>query len=151
MPLVRIDLRRGKPAAYRRAVAAAVHQALVSEVGIPDDDRFQIVAEHDADGLIYDPHYMGVERTDDIVFVHITFRRGRSPEVRQALHRRIAENLARDPGVRAEDVLIVLVENDPVDWSVGNGEAQLLRFLPPQLPTGPIADSAMKSPIASPR
>jgi phenylpyruvate tautomerase PptA (4-oxalocrotonate tautomerase family) len=138
MPLVRIDLRRGKSASYRRALAAGVHQALVDIVGIPLDDCFQTITEHDADGLIYDPHYLGVERTDDVVFVQITFRRGRTPETRQALYRRIVENLARDPGVRPEDVLIMLVENDPVDWSVGNGEAQLLRVLPAQLPTGPI-------------
>jgi phenylpyruvate tautomerase PptA (4-oxalocrotonate tautomerase family) len=138
MPLVRIDLRRGKSAAYRRALAAGIHQALVDIVGIPQDDRFQTITEHDADGLIYDPDYLGIERTDDVVFVQITFRRGRTPEMRKELYARIVENLARDPGVRPEDVLIMLVENDPVDWSVGNGEAQLLRVLPAQLPTGPI-------------
>jgi 4-oxalocrotonate tautomerase len=39
MPLVRIDLRRGKQAVYR---AALVHEALVS-VGVPKDDRFQVI------------------------------------------------------------------------------------------------------------
>jgi phenylpyruvate tautomerase PptA (4-oxalocrotonate tautomerase family) len=138
MPLVRIDLRRGKPDAYRQALSAGVHQALVDVVGIPPDDRFHVVTEHDADGLLYDPQYLGVERSDDVVFVQITLRRGRAPETRQALYRRVVEHLARDPGVRPQDVLIALVENDPVDWSAGNGEAQLLAILPPQLPVGPI-------------
>jgi hypothetical protein len=47
MPLVRIDLRKGKNATYREAVSRIVHEALVS-VGVPKDDRFQVIAEHDA-------------------------------------------------------------------------------------------------------
>jgi phenylpyruvate tautomerase PptA (4-oxalocrotonate tautomerase family) len=122
---VRISLRAGKSPAYRRALADGVHQALVDAIGIPADDRFQVVAEQEE--LIYDRHYLGVERGDDAVFVHITLRRGRPAEKKQALYRRIVELLARDPGVRPADVLITLVENDSADWSVGNGEAQLLR------------------------
>jgi hypothetical protein len=40
MPLVRIDLRKGKPDTYREAISRIVHEALVS-VGVPKDDRFQ--------------------------------------------------------------------------------------------------------------
>lgn len=128
---------RGKPRAYRAAVAAGVQQALVDVVGIPADDRFQVIGEHEPDNFVYDPHYLGIERTDDVVFIQIALRRGRSPDIRQRLYAEIVANLARDPGLRPEDVLITLVENDPVDWSVGNGKAQLLEFLPPQLPVGP--------------
>ena len=41
MPLVRIDLRKGKDAAYRQAVGRAVYEALIS-VGVPQNDRFQV-------------------------------------------------------------------------------------------------------------
>lgn len=130
---------RGKPRAYRAAVAAGVQLALVDVVGIPGDDRFQVIGEHDPDNFVYDPHYLGIARTDDVVFIQIALRRGRSPDIRQRLYAQIVANLARDPGLRPEDVLITLVENDPVDWSVGNGQAQLLEFLPPQLPVGPVS------------
>lgn len=40
MPLVRIDLRKGKQDAYRAAVSRIVHEALVS-VGVPKDDRLR--------------------------------------------------------------------------------------------------------------
>ncbi len=43
MPLVRIDLRKGKQAAYREAISRIVHEALVS-VGVPKDDRFQVIS-----------------------------------------------------------------------------------------------------------
>jgi phenylpyruvate tautomerase PptA (4-oxalocrotonate tautomerase family) len=139
MPLVRIDLMRGKPRAYLAALASGVHQALVDAVGIPADDRFQVINEHEPANFFYDAHYLGIDRTDDVVFIQIALRRGRTPEVRLRLYEMIVANLTRDPGLRPEDVLITLVENDPVDWSVGNGKAQLLEFLPPQLPVGTAA------------
>jgi 4-oxalocrotonate tautomerase len=126
MPLVRISLRRGKPAAYRRAIADGVHWALVDAIGIPADDRFQVISEHDADGLIYDPNYLGIARRGDVVFVQIALRRGRTDDMKRALYRGIAANLGDDPGLRAQDVLITLVENDLADWSFGEGEAQYL-------------------------
>ena len=72
MPLVRIAMRQGKSAAYRRAVADEVHQAIVEVANVPAQDRFQIVTEHAPDDLIYDPTYLGIECTDDIVMVQIT-------------------------------------------------------------------------------
>lgn len=129
MPIASITLRRGKSAAYRRAVADAVHEALVEVVGIPSDDRFQLITEVDSDGLIYDRHFLGIERSDDIVIVQITLRGGRSRDTRVALHRGIADRLASNPGMRPEDVFVVLVENDYADWSVGRGEAPLMALL----------------------
>lgn len=134
MPLVRVDLRQGKAREYRAAILRGIQLALTSELGIPADDCFQVLTEHSPDHLIYDPHYLGIERTDDVVFVQIALRRGRTPDARCSLYRAIVRNLADDPGLRPGDVLITLLENDPVDWSVGNGEAQLLSVLPPQLP-----------------
>jgi 4-oxalocrotonate tautomerase len=51
MPLVRIDLRKGKDAAYRQHIGRVVHEALLS-VGVPENDRFQIIGEHDP-GIFY--------------------------------------------------------------------------------------------------
>jgi len=124
MPLVRIDLRAGKSAAHRKAIADGVHRALVEAVDIPAADRFQIITEHAADGLIYDPSYPGIQRSDEVVFIQIAWRRGRSVEKKKALYRRIAELLAVDPGLRKQDVFVGLMENDAPDWSFGDGEAQ---------------------------
>ena len=126
MPLVRISLRRGKPLKYRRAVADGVHQALAEGIGIPAKDRFQIISEHDAENLIYDREYFGVARSDDTIFIEVSLRRGRSEGVKQDFYRRVVANLQADPGVRPEDVAIVLNENGDADWSFGKGEAQLL-------------------------
>lgn len=129
MPLTSIAMRIGKPKEYRRAVADGVHAALVEAIGIPADDRFQLITEFDPDGLIYDPSFLGIERSDDIVIIRITLRSGRSRETRAALHKTIAQKLSESPGLRTEDVFVSLVENDYADWSVGRGEAPLLKLL----------------------
>lgn len=127
MPLVRIDLRRGKPREYRQALADGVYEAMREAIGIPENDRFILLSQHDADDLSYDRHYLGIERSDDFVTIQIALRRGRSVEAKQALYRSITEHLARSPGVRPADVLITLVENGPEDWSFGDGVAQYVK------------------------
>ena len=126
MPLVRISHRAGVSDAYRQALSDGVQEAMATTVKVPADDRFHILTEHTT-GLIFDAHYLGIERSPDWVAVQITFRRGRSVEMKQALYRRIVANLAASPGLRPEDVLICLVENDLADWSFGNGEAQYVQ------------------------
>lgn len=46
MPLIRIDLRKGKNAGYRQDVGRVVYEPLVG-VGVPENDRFQVVGEHE--------------------------------------------------------------------------------------------------------
>jgi phenylpyruvate tautomerase PptA (4-oxalocrotonate tautomerase family) len=123
MPLVRIDLRKGKDAAYRQQIGRVVYEAMVS-VGVPANDRFQIVAEHEADNFLFDPTYLGIDRTDDLVIIQITWNQGRTVEQKKALYKAIAGGLAKAPGLRSEDVFINLVEVAKENWSFGRGEAQ---------------------------
>ncbi len=124
MPLVRISLREGKPAAYRKAIGDAVHQAMVEAINVPPLDRFQVITEHKPDGLIYDAEYLGIRRTDEVVFIQITLNAGRALELKKALYARIVDLLKQNPGVRPEDVFINLTEVPKENWSFGNGVAQ---------------------------
>ena len=124
MPLVRIALRKGTTPEFRRALSDSIHRAMVETIKIPEQDRFQVITEHDAAGLIYDPSYLGISRTDGVVFIQITLNAGRTVEARKALFARIAALLAESPGVRPEDVFISLVETQKENWSFGNGIAQ---------------------------
>ncbi|MDH6109300.1 4-oxalocrotonate tautomerase [Kitasatospora sp. MAP12-15] len=124
MPLVRISLSSDRPAESRRPIADAVHRALVKEVGIPEGDRFQIIEVLATDAMLFDPEYLDVPR-QDVVCVQITLRAGRDAQLKQRLYARIAEEAAA-VGVRPQDVFVVLTENGSADWSVGNGQAQLL-------------------------
>jgi phenylpyruvate tautomerase PptA (4-oxalocrotonate tautomerase family) len=124
MPLVRISLMKGKPAGFGEAVGRVVYGAMVDVIAVPRDDRFQIVSEHDRSGLLYDPGYLGIARSDGIVIIQITLSDGRSVEQKKAFYKRIAERLNQELGVRIEDVFINLVEVKKENWSFGNGIAQ---------------------------
>ena len=97
MPLVRISLREGKTGEYKKAIADGIHQAMVEAIDAPVQDRFQIVTEHPPGNLIYDPAYLGIQRTDDIVIVQITLSTGRKLAQKRKLFRRITEILAENP------------------------------------------------------
>jgi len=123
MPLVRIDLQEGKPAGYVRAIADAVQRAMVDCLAVPARDHFQVITAHAPDHLIYDLGYLDIERTDDIVLVQVTLSAGCGTEQKQAFYARLAVLLREDPGLRPEDLAVVMVENTREDWSFGNGEA----------------------------
>ena len=72
MPLVRIDLCKGKPVEYVRAVGEAIHRAIAEVLGAPARDNFQAITEHDSDHLIYSPDYLDIARSNDIIFVQIS-------------------------------------------------------------------------------
>jgi 4-oxalocrotonate tautomerase len=126
MPFVRISFRQGTSPEYRKAIADGVHRAMVEAIAIPPDDRFQIITEHLPEGLIYDRQYLGVHRSDCIVFVQITLSCGRKPQQKRKLYMRMAEILAESPGLSPQDLLINLVETSWENWSFGNGEAQYM-------------------------
>jgi phenylpyruvate tautomerase PptA (4-oxalocrotonate tautomerase family) len=126
MPLVRISIRQGASAEYRKALSDGVHRAMVEAIAIPPDDRFQVITEHPPEALIYDPQYLGIHRSERIVLVQITMSFGRKPQQKRKLYKRMAEILAESPGLRPQDLLINLVETSWENWSFGNGEAQYM-------------------------
>lgn len=127
MPLTRVSLRRGKPAAYRAALLDSLYRAMRDTFDVPEDDRFMVLTEHDEPDFAYGATYLGIRRSDDLVIVQITVSNTRTVAQKKALYRRIAERLADNPGVRPEDIFINLVEVLPENWSFGHGLAQYVR------------------------
>lgn len=119
MPLVRITGRHD--ARTLRALGDVVHDALVAAIGIPADDRFQILAPATEETLVADAGYLG-HRRESPAIVEITLSAGRSNDKKRALYAAIARGAER-AGVRADDVMVVLHENQRVDWSFGGGVA----------------------------
>jgi phenylpyruvate tautomerase PptA (4-oxalocrotonate tautomerase family) len=123
MPLVRIDLRKGKDATYRQKIGVVVYDALLS-VGVPNNDRFQVIGEHEAENFLFDPDYLGIHRSQDLVIIQVTWNEGRSVDQKKALYKAIADGLHAGVGLRREDVFVSLIEVKKENWSFGNGEAQ---------------------------
>jgi 4-oxalocrotonate tautomerase len=124
MPLVRISLLEGKPESYLQKAGDAVHRAMVETINVPALDRFQIITGHSKAQFVYDPSYLNIQRSDDLVIIQITLNQGRTVEMKKALFKRIAELLHQELNLRKEDVLVSLVEVPKENWSFGNGEAQ---------------------------
>ena len=123
MPLVHISVRKGKSPEYLRSVADAVHEALVAQANVPRDDRFQIIHELDDEALIAHPSYGGVNRSKDLVIIEIPLNAGRTVEIKKSLYADIAKRLQDAADVRADDVMISLVEVTKENWSFGGGRA----------------------------
>ena len=124
MPLVRIDLAQGKSADYRSTIGDVVYAAMIATLNVPQDDRFQIITEHPAEGLNFDRSYLGIQRSGDCVFIQVTLNAGRTVEQKRAFYQAIADGLHQRLNHRREDVFINLVEVVKENWSFGNGEAQ---------------------------
>ena len=124
MPLTRVSLRRGKPAAYRKAILDGVYLAMRETFEVPEDDRFMLISEHDSDDFSYGADYLGIRRSDDLVIIQLTVSNTRNLAQKRALFARVVERLTHDPGLRPEDIFINLVEVAPENWSFGHGIAQ---------------------------
>lgn len=126
MPLVRIDAPHATT-----ALGEAIHDALVSAFVVPADDHFQIQRGTNQDRVVYDPHYLGVDRDDGLAIVQVFLRSGRAEDQKRAASYRAAADNASAAGIDARNLLIVLTENTLADWSFGNGHAHYLDT-PPQ-------------------
>jgi len=124
MPFTQISLRRGKPAAYRKALMRGVYEAMRETFAVPEEDRFMTVGEYDEGGFDYGPNYLGIRHSDNLVIVQITANDTRTIEQKKALYAAIAAKLAQDPGLDPADLVINLVEVKKENWSFGNGVAQ---------------------------
>ena len=122
MPFIRSAVKRGTQPAQKQAIVDGIHQALVDSIGMPPDELFNLVTEYEPEDFFYDRRFNGIARSDKLVVIEITLRRGRSDAMKKALYASIAANLEKLAGIPPGDVFIFMHENDYSDWSVGNGQ-----------------------------
>ncbi|WFU45002.1 tautomerase family protein [Bradyrhizobium sp. CB82] len=124
MPLIHISLRKGKPDAYRQAIFDSLYRAMREALGVPEDDQFMTITEHEPTNFRYGAACFGIPRSDDVVYIQITVFNTRTAEQKKALFRRTAELLGESPGIAAENVFVNVLEAAKENWSVGHGLAQ---------------------------
>ena len=117
MPLVKVEIRKGKSSEYKKAILDGVHDALVQAIKIPDHDRFQRIYELD------EANFEAPEgKTDSVTLIEITMFHGRSIDAKKALYKAITENLAKNPGIDGNDITIVIYESTLENWGVRGGK-----------------------------
>lgn len=120
MPFISISMQAGKPEAYRKAILDNLYRAMRDALNVPDDDQFMVLSEHEAANFRYGGAY-GVARSADVVYIQITVFNTRTADQKKELIRRIAELLGESPGIRPEDVFVIIYDSPKENWSVGNG------------------------------
>ena len=122
MPLVRISVPESLPVRKTRALADAVHEGLVATCNVPVKDRFHLISVFPEGRMDLDPTFPDVMRTPEACVVEILFLEGRTTAQRAALFRHVAA-AAMDAEFQGDDIMIVLTENAPTDWSLGYGRS----------------------------
>ena len=124
MPLIRISMRRSRPASEPAAIIDGVYKALRETFEVPEKDLFAVVHQHDADEFVFDANYFGFNRSDRLVIIQLTVANTRGVTQKKKLYAAIVENLTKEPGLKPDDIFINLVEVKREDWSFGGGIAQ---------------------------
>lgn len=133
MPVSRISLLRGKSPDYLRALSNSLHRALVEAFNVPETDSFQAIHQHEPYELVFDREYEGGPRSDDFVLITVTAGKPRSTAMKQAFYQRLVQRLSEAPGLRSEDVMVVINTTQGDEWSFGGGRpaASLLQGVAP--------------------
>src|SRR4051794_41975116 len=121
MPLARIDLIRGKSAAFRKTLGEIVYQAMADTINVPPGDKFQIITEHAAEEFNIAENYLGNEYPQNIILIQVTLNTGRNVEMRKAFFKRIADEFQDQLKVWRADVVMNLVGVAKEKWPFGCG------------------------------
>lgn len=123
MPFTRIDLHRGKSQEYLTALSESVNDALTL-LHSPPEDNFQIITQHEPGGLIFDRHFLvpnGGSRSDDWIVITVSAALEHDENGSAAFYSRLVELLGKRPGVRREDIFIMLHSSPLWYFSFANG------------------------------
>ncbi len=126
MPVFQVHIPAGRCAAeQKRALGAALPQALHEALGIPVEDQFVTITAHRPDELFLDAGYMGMTRTDNAVMVTVLFTAERPLADKRAVTRAICDKTTAAFGISADDVFVALIPVPKENFSFGCGELQL--------------------------
>ena len=113
MPLVRVEMRKGRSPEYKKTLLNCIHESLIKALGIEDWDRFQRIVEIEAaDFEIPDG------KTENFMIIELELFPGRSKEQKAQAIARITELLGERLEVAATDVFIVIHEPPLENWGM---------------------------------
>ena len=113
MPLVRIEIIKGKDIEYKKKVMGAVHQALENAIQIESWDRFQRMYEIEEEFF-----EKSESKTDKFTMIEITMFQGRTKEQKARIYEEIVKELNEKLGIQPTDVFIVINEPPNENWGL---------------------------------
>ena len=113
MPLVRVDMRKGKSPEYKKTVLDCIHEGLVEAIQIEDWDRFQRIVEIEPDDFEY-PSF----KTENFMIIELTMFPGRTAEQKASAIQKITEKLQQKLAINPTDIFIVIHEPPFENWGM---------------------------------
>lgn len=113
LPLVKIEIIKGKSLEYKKTVLDAVHVALENAIQIENWDRFQRLYEIEDD--LFE---RGESKTDKFTMIEITMFPGRTKEQKSKLYKEIVKELNERLGIEPTDIFIVINEPANENWGL---------------------------------
>ena len=124
MPLVKVNLLKGRSAEEKDSIAASIQAALVGALGVPDEDRYQLFNEYDGENFRHTSGYLGMTYTDQLLVIEITVREGDDDEHKKSLLAAMNRNLVAAGVVGRDDVFVLITEIGGANVSFGRGLTQ---------------------------
>jgi phenylpyruvate tautomerase PptA (4-oxalocrotonate tautomerase family) len=125
MPLAKIHVVEGRYDEARIAkVSGAIQAALINTLHVPPEDFYQLIFELPKNRFLHTPSFLGLNYTDDLIILDVTFIQGRPKETRLALLKDINRRVAAAAAVSPDDIMITIHEVPGENISFGQGEAQ---------------------------
>ena len=123
MPLVKVNLLKGRSTEEKDSIAASIQKPLVSTLEVSDANRYQLFNECDAESFLHTSGYLGLTYTDQLLIIEITIREGDDDDHKKSLLAEINRDLVA-AGVVAEDLFVLITEIGDANVSFGKGLAQ---------------------------
>jgi 4-oxalocrotonate tautomerase len=125
MPVAKIHVLEGQYNEARLAkVSSAIQNGLISALGIPPEDFFQIIHILPRGQFRHTPSFLGLNYSDDLIVLEITFISGRPKQKRLGLLKASNDGVVAAAGISPDDLLITLYETPGENISFGRGLAQ---------------------------
>jgi hypothetical protein len=125
MPLAKIHVLEGRYDEARLGkVSSAVQDGLISALGIPSGDFFQIIHVLPPRQFRHTASFLGLNYSDDLIVLEITFISGRPKEKRLGLLKALNDAVVSEAEISPDDLLITLYETPGENISFGRGLAQ---------------------------
>ena len=112
MPLVKIEIAKGKDSGYKKTFLQAVHEALVTALKIPENDRIQRLYEVDIDCFEHEG------KTENFSLIELTLFPGRSKEMKQCAVSEITRLLGERLNIQPFDIFIIINEPPLENWGL---------------------------------
>ena len=123
MPLVNVEIIKGKTIEYKKTLLQSIHEALVNVLQIEDDDRYQRLYELEADYF-----ERRAAKTDKFTLIELTLFPGRSKDMKRGIIKEITRLLRERLEIQASDVFILMHEPPLENWGFNGNQGSEMGF-----------------------